>query len=189
MRRSPPSVVERPLAAVRDRELVALSAGSSQTFGERRRRLARGEDAFEAAGAASARRLVLLHDLQLRLRRRLSGIRLSIANEIPSRARKNSPTPTPTDVSIVCSPSPNAKPRRVRHAVAETSGSATAAWSKPMLPGQSGKIVAMFISTSTSPAAGSGRSMSNARIDAHTANSWQQPAKALEEDRDRDARR
>ena len=40
-----------------------------------------------------------------------------------------------------------------------------------MLPGQSGKIVATFISTSTSPAAGSGRSRPNASITAHTANS------------------
>ena len=41
-----------------------------------------------------------------------------------------------------------------------------------MFPGQSGKIVAMFISTSTSPAAGSGAWMSNARIATHTASSW-----------------
>ena len=33
-----------------------------------------------------------------------------------------------------------------------------------MLPGQSGKIVATFISSSTSAAAGSGAWMSNARI-------------------------
>ena len=40
-----------------------------------------------------------------------------------------------------------------------------------MLPGQNGKIVATFISTRTSPAAGRGRSRSNASITAQTANS------------------
>ena len=54
-----------------------------------------------------------------------------------------------------------------------------------MFPGQSGKIVAMFISTSTRPAAGSGAWMSNARIATHTASSWHDPAEALEEDRER----
>ena len=45
------------------------------------------------------------------------------------------------------------------------------------MPGQSGKIVATLISTSTSPAAESGRWMSNASIAAQTAKSWQsQPA-------------
>jgi hypothetical protein len=33
------------------------------------------------------------------------------AYEMPSRARKISPTPIPTDASIACSPIPNAKPR------------------------------------------------------------------------------
>ena len=56
-------------------------------------------------------------------------------------------------------------------------GSETAAWTSPTFPGQSGKIVATFISTSTRPAAEIGRWMSNASIAAHTANSWQsQPA-------------
>ena len=40
-----------------------------------------------------------------------------------------------------------------------------------MLPGQSGKMIATFISTSTSPAAGSGRSRLNASITAQTAKS------------------
>ena len=39
-----------------------------------------------------------------------SGILRSIANERPSRPRKNSPTPMPTEASIACSPIPNANP-------------------------------------------------------------------------------
>ena len=53
------------------------------------------------------------------------------------------------------------------------SGMAIAACTSPTLPGQSGKIVATFISTSTSPAAAIGWSMWNACIAAQTANSWQ----------------
>ena len=41
-----------------------------------------------------------------------------------------------------------------------------------MLPGQSGKIVATFISRSTSAAAGNGTPMSNAAVTAQTASSW-----------------
>ncbi len=41
-----------------------------------------------------------------------------------------------------------------------------------MLPGHNGKIVATFISSSTSPAAGSGAWMSNARMATYTASSW-----------------
>ena len=48
-----------------------------------------------------------------------------------------------------------------------------ATWSSPTLPGQSGMIAAMFISTSTSPAAASSTSMENAFIAIHTAKSWQ----------------
>ena len=40
-----------------------------------------------------------------------------------------------------------------------------------MFPGHSGKSIAMFISRSTSPAAGSGAWMPNARIVAQTASS------------------
>ena len=74
-----------------------------------------------------------------------------------------SPIPIPTDASIACRPIPNAKPFEYGTPY-DTSGSATAACIRPMFPGQSGKIVATFISTSTSPAAGSGAWMSKARI-------------------------
>ena len=47
-----------------------------------------------------------------------------------------------------------------------------ATWSRPTLPGQSGMIAAMFISTSTSPAAASSTSIENAFIAIHTAKSW-----------------
>ena len=40
------------------------------------------------------------------------------------------------------------------------------------MPGQNGKIVTTFISSSTTPAAGSGAWMSNARIAAQTARIW-----------------
>ena len=49
-----------------------------------------------------------------------------------------------------------------------------------MLPGQSGKMIATFISTSTSPAAGRGRSRLNASITAQTAKQLHQPADELE---------
>ena len=78
------------------------------------------------------------------------GIRRSIANESPSRARNISPTPTPTDASIACSPNPNAIAVPRGDAVASASGSAIAACRRPMFPGQSGKSVATFISSSTS---------------------------------------
>ena len=61
--------------------------------------------------------------------------------------------PTPTDASIACRPIPNAKPFAYATPYWR-SGSAIAAWSRPTLPGQSGKMVATFIKTRTRPAAG-----------------------------------
>ena len=89
------------------------------------------------------------------------------------RSARCRPRPTPRSPAARCRRrSPARRGRRTA-----TSGSAIAAWTSPTLPGQSGKIIATFISTSTSPAAESGRSMRNARIVAQTANSWQiQPA-------------
>ena len=161
--------VDRPLAAVGDRPLVAGDAGRAEAFGSAAAASRAPRTPLRLDGAASARRLLLRHDVQPPLGSS-SGIRFSVANERPSRARKISPTPTPTDISIIWRPIPNANPV-VYGTPYETSGSATAAWSRPMFPGQSGKIVATFISTSTSPA-GSGASMPNARIATHTASSW-----------------
>ena len=69
----------------------------------------------------------------------------------------------PTEASIAWSPKPYAIafPAGTPY---ERSGKAIAACNRPMLPGQSGKSVATFISSSTSPAAGSGAWMSKALI-------------------------
>ena len=78
----------------------------------------------------------------------------------------------PTDASIACRPKPYAMPRPYATPY-PASADAIATCTRPTLPGQNGKIVTTFISSSTTPAAGSGAWMSNARIAVHTAKSWQ----------------
>ena len=91
----------------------------------------------------------------------------------------------PTDASIACKPEPVRDAVRVRDAVARASGVAIATCTSPTLPGQSGKIVATFISSSTT-AGGRQR-----RVDVERAHrrpdreELADPAEDLEEDRER----
>ena len=207
---SPPSAraqhVERALAAVGDRQRVDLAPGRAQPVAPARRRPRRRERTpLRLAGHASARTVVQPGTRGRRgaavPRAAADGVGRGDAapphppacraarSERPSRARKISPTPTPTDTSIACSPRPKAKPVRVGDAVRARAAARPPPARRPMFPGQSGKIVATFISTSTSPAAGSGASMSKARMAAQTARSWHEPAEALEEGGDRGRRR
>ena len=107
--------VERPLAAVGERQRVAADAGEPEPLAQRVRGGGRVQDALEASRArehAHARdppRAAAPRSASASASSS-SEIRRSDAKEMPSRARKTSPTPTPTDISIACRPMPKANP-------------------------------------------------------------------------------
>ena len=167
----------RALASVGDGKLLRVDASARSPAARCAAADGRREDALEASRrreSEHARAPPGVTSSSVSSSR--SSMCLSVANDSPSRARNTRPMPMPTDASIACRPIPNAMPCAYATPYL-TSGVATAICTRPTLPGQSGKIVATFISTSTSPAAASGSSIWNARIAAQTAKSWQnQPA-------------
>ena len=141
------------------------------------------------AGHASARTALIRSPAVVRLLVRPLGVGRHGHARAASRTtalrapRKISPIPTPTEASIACSPKPNAKPSRVGDAVLRRAASRSRPGRAPTLPGQSGMIVATFISSSTSAAAGQRTRGCRTRASPCTPRTAGRSIRALEEDR------